>query len=181
MAEGDAQRDRHAAFEHLFISLHPRLLRYAHRSLDAESAADVASQAMFVLWTKKADIGRDADDPQLNALAFRIVDGLVRNTARSTTRRRNLLARLMRTHRDQDSGDIADAVARSADAKRLLATLSAQDRELISLVMIKFRTSEIAAALGISAGAAEMRLRRLRDRIVAAESAASISEGGSAR
>lgn len=165
------RENREAAFEETFAALHPRLLRYAHQSLDLDTAAEVAAQAMFVVWRKGADVGRDASDPALNGLAFKIVDGLVRNAKRATTRRQNLVARLIQRHPEGGDAhrDVAESVACSADAEATLAGLPTSDRQLINLLMAGLTTPDIAATLEISRGAVAMRLQRLRTRLDTAE------------
>lgn len=155
-------------FEAFFRSMRPKLLRYAMRSLDADTANDIALEALHVVWTKK--IPTPADEMgwrRLRSLTFSVADGLVRNANRAQWRRSRLTGALLRQGEAVAAveRDVAEVVAEQASLDELypvLRELSVTDREVIDLVVDGYRVAEIAEILGCSPGAVSMRLRRAR-------------------
>jgi RNA polymerase sigma-70 factor (ECF subfamily) len=158
-------------FEQFFELMRPRLLRAATRSLDVETANEVAITTLHTLWTKNlANPSTVIEQRQLQALAYRVLDGYVRNAWRAQQRR----SRLARAVAGQEHvaprtvPDVADAVAERYAGEsfaRLMARLSPPEREVATLVMEGFKVGEIAELLGRSPGAISMRLNRARRRL----------------
>jgi RNA polymerase sigma-70 factor (ECF subfamily) len=151
-------------FEEFFREMHPRLVRYAKRRLEAETALDVASQTMQTIWSKNLD--NPADDVakrKLQSLAYRVVEGHIRNTLRANDRFRRLAATVADTQRtDPDHvEDIADLVVQP-DGSSWLSQLKLTDREVLALLADGYAVAEIAVILDCSPAAISMRLQRAR-------------------
>lgn len=153
-----------AHFEHFFREMHPRLIRYAKRRLDAESASDVASMTMQTIWTKGVDAPSDeVSHRQLQSLAYRIVEGHIRNTLRAQQRLSRVVSAVTDMTRTSPAHltDIADLVV-PPEGSEWLAHLSFTDREVLALVADGYAVSEISLILDCSAAAVSMRLQRAR-------------------
>lgn len=155
-------------FEQFFELMRPRMMRRAMRGLDIDGANEAAIAALHTIWSKNLPAPRShSEELQLQALAYRILDGHVRNTQRARARR----ARLLDTVVDQQSTarttepDAADWLERQSSDQaihELLATLPDSEREVVTLVIDGFRVNEIAEILGRRPGAISMRLNRAR-------------------
>lgn len=153
-----------ARFEEFFREMHPLLVRYAKRRLDAESSLDAASQTMHTLWSK--NLSAPSDDVayrQLQSLAYRVLEGHIRNTARAEGRRRRLAGtvaeakRVVRAHVD----DIADLIVESAQPE-WLSELKVTDRDVLAMIADGYAVAEIAVILDCSPAAVSMRLQRAK-------------------
>ena len=143
--------------------MQPKLLRYAKRRLDPENAQDTVSQTMQTLWDKNIPEPRnDIEHRQLQSLAYRIVEGHIRNTLRSAYRRVKLVdsLRAERRTRPQHERDIADLVC--AEPADWIKKLSLTDREVLSLIADSFKVAEIALILDCTPAAVSMRLQRAK-------------------
>jgi RNA polymerase sigma factor (sigma-70 family) len=153
-----------AHFEHFFREMHPRLVRYAKRRLEAESALDVASMSLQTIWSKNLDPpSDDVAERQLQSLAYRIAEGHIRNTLRAQERLRRVVSVVTDTVRTGPAHvtDIADVVVQP-DGSEWLAELSLTDREVLALIADGYAVSEVAVILDCSAAAVSMRLQRAR-------------------
>lgn len=155
-------------FEAFFRLMRPRLLRVAMRSLDVESANEVAISALHTIWTKAVPAATNQrEQRQLQALAYRILDGHIRNAVRARARRARLLEAVAQDHLvgnnvQPDVADTVDHEAAESEVAGLLAGLGESEREVVALVIDGFKVNEIAMMLGRSPGAISMRLGRAR-------------------
>jgi RNA polymerase sigma-70 factor (ECF subfamily) len=145
-----------------------RLYRYALARTGSDAAADdIVSETMVAALE---GIGRfDPDRGTVAGWLFAIAARKLADRGRRRSRARRLLGRL-RGHDGADE-DALETVIRGEDAalvRRLLAGLSKRDRELVLLrYSAGLNSVEIAEALGISSGAARVRLSRVLRRLAA--------------
>ncbi len=151
--------------------MRPRLMRAARRYLDPDAANEVAIAALHTIWTKNLPVPQDRNEElRTHALAFRILEGHVRNTLRARARRARLLEAVVEHHATTPHAetDGADWLAQqdSEDAVReLVDDLPSAERQVVLLVIDGFKVGEIATVLGIRPGAVSMRLNRARKRL----------------
>ncbi|HUG15130.1 MAG TPA: sigma-70 family RNA polymerase sigma factor [Thermomicrobiales bacterium] len=160
-----ARRDRRQ-FVHLYERYADRLFRYAKaRTGSATAADDIVSETML---SAMEDLRRF--DPARGSFAgwlFGIAAHELSARERRRGRLRRAIARMWAPDTAED--DALDSLIRYEDvllARRLLAILSPADREVVLLrYSAGLRATEIAEALGISHGAARMRLSRALQRM----------------
>jgi RNA polymerase sigma-70 factor, ECF subfamily len=133
-----------AAFDRLFAEHHARLHAYLLRmSGDADLAADLAQEAFVRLYQ------RGSVPDSCAAWLVSVANNLLRNSARQSARRRQLLATADRSSTDTGRGDHA---AQQEERRRVLAVLAAlrpRERELLALLAAGYRYREMAEALDI--------------------------------
>ena len=155
-----------SAFEALFRSLHPSLVRYA-RSLDAAGAEDAVQDAFLTLWRR-----RETLDParSVQALLFTSVRNTLYNRTRDVARREEIHG----TMPDSDTPSTPDdelAAALLGDRLRSwLGTLPDRQREAFALSRFDgLSYAEIASVMACSTKTVENHvgraLRTLRDRL----------------
>jgi RNA polymerase sigma-70 factor (ECF subfamily) len=151
------QNLRQSQFEGLFATFYPAVLAYCRRRAAPDVAVDVAAAAFEVAWRRLDEVPPDAL-PWLYGVARR----LLANAWRGDERRQRLTDRLhLLPH-----PDTADTVAEAAVARRALARLRPDDREVLMLVAWEGVDAEAAArSLGISVSAFGVRLHRARRRL----------------
>lgn len=155
-------------FEEFFGFMHSRLLRYAMRSLDADTANDVAIQSLQTIWTKNLPApASDAERRELQGLSYRVADGYIRNAIRAQHRRRRLIEAVAdhQLTSSREEPDVAEQFVGRGWSDRtvaVLATLGPADREVVGLIVDGFKVGEIAVILDKSPGAISMRLRRAK-------------------
>lgn len=155
-------------FEQFFGLMRPRMMRRAMRSLDIDSANEAAVAALHTIWTKNLPAPRShAEQLQLQALAYRILDGHVRNSQRARARRARLLDAVLEQHStarttEPDVADWLEQQSSDQAIQEILAGLPDSEREVVTLVIDGFRVNEIAAMLGRRPGAISMRFNRAR-------------------
>lgn len=161
----DSLRDVDAkTFEEFFRQMHPKLVRYARRRLDADLALDVSAQAMQTIWVKNlAAPNGDVELRQLQSLAYRIVEGHIRNAQRTDRRHLRVIDAIAEERRAEPThvDDIADLLIEGESAA-WLEKLSLTDREVLALLADGYAVSEIAVILECTPGAVTMRLQRAR-------------------
>lgn len=153
-----------AGFEEFFRQMHPRLVRYAKRHVDAESALDVASQTMQTMWSKDLDdADGDVANRQLQSLAYRVLEGHIRNAVRAEDRRRRLSTTVANAKRTDPKHveDIADLVVKPGRSA-WLSELKFTDREVLSMIADGYVVAEIAVILDCTPAAVSMRLQRAK-------------------
>jgi RNA polymerase sigma factor (sigma-70 family) len=152
------------AFVQFFHRMHPRLLGYARRHVDHETAREVASDAMTTLWRKNIDTPiTDVDWQRLESLTFKITAGHVRNALRSLrqhTRREAAAAQHLLVHNPDRDTTIDTLVP--LEIADLLHSLSRNDRQVLTLLLAGYTTGEMAPVLGCTPQAATMRSARAR-------------------
>ena len=158
--EGDRER-----FGALYQRAYPAILRYAHRRVPPDLAADVAAEVFVVAWRRIADVPEGDALPWLYGVARRVVA----NQRRGADRAVGLLARVATLVGDgPPTIDPADAVAESMTVLAAFRRLSADDREVLSLVVWEgLGARDAARVLGCSVPAVAARLSRARRRLQA--------------
>lgn len=144
--------------------MHPRLVRYAKRRVDADAAMDVAAQTLQTIWSKDMDAPSDDDtDRQLQSLAYRIAEEHLRSLHRVQDRSSLVTSPATETaYADRSElDDIADLVV-APEGAQWLTQLSFTDREVLALVADGYTVSEIAVILDCSAATVSMRLQRAK-------------------
>ena len=160
-----------AEFEALFNLMRPRLLRVALRQVDADAANDAAISALHTIWTKNVRSPSSAgEQAQLQALAFKILDGNIRNAQRARMRRSRLVEAVVRSERvkgaeEPDTAVLAERNSEEEELAQVLDRLGSREREVVRLVVDGFKVAEIAPMLGCSSGAVSMRLTRARKQL----------------
>jgi RNA polymerase sigma factor (sigma-70 family) len=155
-----------AEYEEFFRRAYPMLTRYAQRRFAPDLAEELAATTLLKVWTK--NLATPRDDGQwraLHAFAYRILDGYMKNAARSEAARSGALERAWR---DLDVGivpDVSDDVL-SASWPEWVEPLPLTDRDLLELVVDGYKVAEIALILGCTSAAVSMRLQRARKRAV---------------
>ncbi|HET6811641.1 MAG TPA: sigma-70 family RNA polymerase sigma factor [Acidimicrobiales bacterium] len=160
--EGDA-----SAWEHIYVCLYPRLLSYARRELDLETARDAVSEAM--LRAAGALPRFSWKGAGFEAWLFRILRHVLVDTHRGTGRRRRLEATAPKEldHPEADDALIADEEARLV--RRAFARLAPADQELLHLrVVAGLSADEVGHILGKRPGAVRMAQSRSLERLRAA-------------
>jgi RNA polymerase sigma factor (sigma-70 family) len=158
-----------AAFEALYRRYVRRVAAYAaRRCATADDVADVVAQTFVRLLLSAGRYDPDRGDPE--AFVMAVAANAVRDLHRGTRRRGALVARLsgaMLLDADDTARiDAAIDAARAAPAARAaLDGVPPGEREVLQLVADGASPSEAAATLGISPGAARMRLSRARHRV----------------
>ena len=163
-----AQASDDRAFGELFHRHHGRVFRHALRLVVVAAEADeVMASAFFELWRRRADV-RLVDGSVLPWLLVTATQ-LSRNRIRGAVRYQRLLARLPR----EEAVDAARSATESLERQELrreigaaLRRMSATDAALVTLTVLDgLTTAEAGAAVGVSPGAARMRLSRARGRL----------------
>lgn len=133
--------------------------RYLSRRVPADDVEDLASGVFEVAFAKRDSVTEGEELPWL----YRIAGFQVANYRRRQATAANYLIRVLAP----DSSPSAESIAvLDVDLGRALESLSATDRELISLVAIEgLEVKSAAISLGISANAASTRLNRIRKKL----------------
>lgn len=142
-------------------------------------AEDLAAAAFLELWRRRDKV-RFVDGSVLPWLLV-TAHNVFRNADRARRRYHALLERLPPA---EHAADPADIVAerdtwRARFVREVMAAARPADRDLAMLTAVEgFTVREAAQALGLTEGAAKMRLSRLRTRLDQAARAAALTEGG---
>lgn len=149
-------------FEAYFKVTYPRLVGYARKQLDFETACEVAADALQALWRKQRSAPvSEADLDELNRLAFAIVKGLIRNRIRGARRHAALLDRLASLAPRRLAQEVSPEPMGEA---AWFADLPRRDREVLGLLASGYGVAEIAVILDCSRAAAAKRVARARKR-----------------
>jgi RNA polymerase sigma factor (sigma-70 family) len=167
------------AFEAAYRGSGTAVLAYAlRRSASREDALDLVAEAFAVAWRRRADLPVASDE--VRPWLFGIARLCLANAVRSSHRAGRLGRRLADSFVDAalpDPSAISEARAESRRVREALDQLSADDRELVTLVAWEGLTpAEAAAALELSPGTARVRLHRARTRLRAALSTPAFAE-----
>src|SRR4051794_16832625 len=160
-----------AVFEDAYRTSGTAVLGYAlRRSESREDALDVVAETFATAWRRRADLPADPDE--VRPWLFGIARRCLANAARRTHRATRLGERLADAFTGTDVPDPSRLHEHSVDRQqvgRALQQLSAEDRELVTLIAWEGLTpAQAAAVLGLSPGAARVRLHRARTRLRAA-------------
>lgn len=171
-AETSATRSEPAAdaareFERIYALQLPDLLGFALRRCESrEDAADLVAEVFLVAWRRFADLPRGE---QTRLWLFGVAQRALANQSRAERRRRNLGAALAGQLAEAGSPDPASVFEHGDEVRAVrqgLDSLAEVDRALITLTSWEALTvAEAAKVLGLSAGAARVRLHRARTRL----------------
>lgn len=155
-----------ARFVSLYEENYSRIRDYCLRRLSANDAADAAAEIFTVAWRKVDVVPTEADD------ARRWLYGVARNVVahhrRGHARRDRLERRLHQTLDAPEPSADVPVVRRSEDARvfEAMQNLKESDQEVLRLKLWEeLSHSDIAAVLGVSAHAVDMRVRRATRRL----------------
>jgi RNA polymerase sigma-70 factor (ECF subfamily) len=151
------------AFGRVFDEHRNRVFRHALRLVDTVAdAEDVTAAAFLELWRRRGDV-RIVEGSILPWLLV-TTSNVARNLRRSTFRYRRLLDRLPRSEHVLDPADYMDVI--SPNLASALRRLPTRDLQLVTLVIVEdVSLADAAIVLGISPGAAKVRLHRARTRL----------------
>jgi len=160
------------AFGVLYDRHRDRIFRHAYRLAgNPHDAEDVMAAAFLELWRRRAKV-RVVEGSILPWLLVTTTN-MARNNGRAALRYRNLLDALPRT---EDSSEpmktelfASPQDSLDKDFAKALGTLSADDLQLVSLVVFEdYPLAAAAAVLNLTPGAAKTRMHRARQRMKAA-------------
>jgi len=155
---GSGAKDDEAVFLELFERTSARVYSYVRRHCDDAECDDVVSEVFLVAWRRLGDVPSDAV-PWLLGTARHVVG----NHWRSRDRRGRLETELRGVRQLATESDPAGLTVERAAMLAALATLGANDRELLLLVgWDGLDAAGVAQALGCSGTAARARLSRAR-------------------
>lgn len=149
-----------ARFTALYDEFYPRVHAYAVSRTGRQLAEEVAGETFTVAWRRFADL----PDPPLPWLI-----GIARNISRESYRaeaRQAALTAELRSWAAESAADVSESVVERTALLRALATLTDDDREVLTLVAWHGLTSaQAAAVLGCTKSAYFVRLHRARKRL----------------
>jgi RNA polymerase sigma-70 factor, ECF subfamily len=161
--DGVADQDAVERFTCLYERTRPRVYAFAVSHAGRQLAEEIVSEVYLIAWRKLADIPQ----PELPWL-LSVARNVTANQFRATVRQRSITAELQAW---TDTGgpaaaDIADQVTERHAVLAALGTLSAPDRDLLTLVAWHGLTPAAAArVMGCSTAAYFVRLHRARRRL----------------
>jgi RNA polymerase sigma factor (sigma-70 family) len=165
-----AGRDATAEFERLYRSqIESVTAFFARRSTDPQTVADLTAETFVRVITSFGTF--DPRKGTARAWVFGIAQRVYAAHCEDRSRQQSKVQRLAgRRELDADQvGELLDRIDAERDGQALISALTALpalDRAVVELVDIAgLRTKEAASVLGLSAGAARMRLMRARARL----------------
>ncbi|MFG1961107.1 RNA polymerase sigma factor [Nonomuraea sp. NPDC049028] len=162
--EGTGLPNPHERFTVLYNTYQARVYGYAASRAGHQLAEEVVSETFLVAWRRLDDIPEQA---QLQWL-FRVARNILRDNFRQAARRESLEAEL-RTWIKEAVADVGEHATERLAVLRALATLSDDDKEILTLTTWHgLATSEAAEVLGCSKAAFFVRLHRARRRLQSA-------------
>lgn len=155
-------------FEEAYRACGSAVLGYAlRRCASREDALDVVAETFAVAWRRRDDLP-GADD-EVRPWLFGIARLCLANATRSGSRAGRLgqrLAEALAGSPVPDPAALAEVRAEARQVRAALELLPAEDRELVTLVSWEGLTpAQAGAALGLTPGAARVRLHRARARL----------------
>jgi RNA polymerase sigma-70 factor (ECF subfamily) len=155
-------------FELMYRTAGTAVLGFALRRCESrDDALDVVAETFAVAWRRRADLPCDPDE--VRPWLFGIARLCLANATRSSSRAGRLGRRLAESFEAGAVPDPATVHERSADVglvRSALDRLPAADRELLTLVAWEGLTpAQAAGVLGLTPGAARVRLHRARTRL----------------
>ncbi|HEX6685068.1 MAG TPA: RNA polymerase sigma factor [Candidatus Limnocylindrales bacterium] len=156
MTDANARR----RFTALYDAHHAQVYAYAVSRVGRRFADDIVSDTFLVAWRKLGAVP---------AAALPWLLGVARNLVRERTRdedKQASLAAELRAWVEEAHEDVADGIAERAAVLAALARLSADDRELLTLMAWhNLSAREAARVLGCSTATFFVRLHRARKRL----------------
>lgn len=150
-----------ARFTRIYRETYPKVLTYMRRRTDEGAAPDLTAEVFTRAWRKRSDLWR-AKTP----LAW--LYGISRNVVLEFYRSRGHDQEAMQAleHNVVQHADKNDAVDQALDIAAALKTMHEKDREILLLSAWEdLEGADLGAVLGVSAGAARVRLHRARARL----------------
>jgi RNA polymerase sigma factor (sigma-70 family) len=153
------------AFAAIFDHHEARVFRYSLRLTEnVHDAEDVTAAAFFELWRRRSAV-RLVEDSTLPWLLVTATN-VSRNQRRALRRYRALLDQLPRGGVDEISPTLDTVLETDRDLYRAMHSLGSVDASLLMLTAVEeLPVKEAAALLGISDGAARVRLTRAKKRL----------------
>jgi GDPmannose 4,6-dehydratase len=162
MTSGGHQRELRERFESFYRTLAPDVLAYVRRRVGSFEAEDVLAQVFLVAWRRFETVPSPPEDRLWLFGAARLIVGEYR---RSTMRRQRLHRRLAQQG-DVPGLDPPELGHLQTRIESAMASLGPGEREVLGLVLWDgLNHGEVAAILGCSANAVELRYRRARSRL----------------
>jgi RNA polymerase sigma-70 factor (ECF subfamily) len=153
--------DRERRFTALYDIYQPRVYAYVVSRAGREIADEVVSETFLVAWRRLADVPKSE-----LAWLLGVARNILREQYRADVRRKAVDAELRIWSGDLRAGDVADHVAERSQVLAALATLSDDDREILTLVAWHgLAPWEAARVVGCSAATYSVRLHRARRRL----------------
>ncbi len=155
-----------ARFERLFRTHYSAISAFCLRRLDAADADDVVAEVFAATWNRLDDV----DETQARAWLYAVARNKVAHRWRANGRRADATGRLVTESRAGNlSGSVVDPAELVADVD-LISTaarsLSPADLDLLQLVSWEgLGPDELAVVLDCTAGAATVRVHRMRKRL----------------
>lgn len=158
--------------EQLFDDLYERagsaVLAYALRRCPSpEDAYDLTAETFIVAWRRRADVPREPEEAR--AWVFGVARLTLANANRAhqrTDRIGQALAHAMRGQTVPDPAALVESNSERARIRAALGELSPDDRDLVQLTTWEgLTTAQAGALLGLTPGAARVRLHRARLRL----------------
>ncbi len=159
--------DAASEFERIYAEQLPDLLGFClRRCASREDAADLVAEVFLVAWRR---FGELPGGEQTRLWLFGTAHRALANQSRADRRRRNLgaqLAKHLAEARAPDPASVFEHDDRVRAIRQSLDVLGDVDRALITLTAWESLTvAEAARVLGLTAGAARVRLHRARARL----------------
>jgi RNA polymerase sigma-70 factor (ECF subfamily) len=166
--EDDPPATAEALFEAAYRGCGTAVLGYVlRRAPSREDALDVVAETFAVAWRRRADLPTAPGEAR--PWLFGIARRCLANAARGTERAGRLGARLAGSLPAEAAPDPSAVSEHRAEGRRVheaLGQLSAEDRELVTLIAWEgLAPAEAAEVLGLTAGTARVRLHRARTRL----------------
>jgi RNA polymerase sigma-70 factor, ECF subfamily len=151
-------------FEDLYRAHYGAVYSFAARRCARQEAEDVAAETFFIAWRRLGEAPAEIR-PWLLGVARRVLA----NRRRSDQRRTELHLRIVNEASSRPPlPDPADVYSGRTALLQAFDALPDADREILLLVAWeRLSPAEVAIALGISSGAARVRLHRARNRLEA--------------
>lgn len=157
-----AGRDRADRFETLVREAGPRVAGYVARRVGVPAdAGDVLAETLIVAWRRPDALPGDPEDAVRWLIG--VARGVLANHRRSEGRAHALAARVAEM---MSRVEVPPPDPEALAVREALAALSAEDREILTLVAWEgFSPQEAAQIAGIRPAAARKRLQRARERM----------------
>lgn len=159
--EGTGLPNPHERFTALYDTYQARVYGYATSRAGHQLAEEVVSETFLVAWRRLDDIPDHAQLPWL----FRVARNILRDNFRQAARRESLEAEL-RTWMEEAVTDAGEHATERVAVLRALATLSEDDKEILTLTTWHgLSAAEAAEVFGCTKAAFYVRLHRARHRL----------------
>jgi RNA polymerase sigma factor (sigma-70 family) len=159
-------------FKELYVRMSAQIFSFAAHRLSPEQAKDVINSTFEVVWHKRDAV--PAEPGEWPAWIFGIAKNQILQELQRVRRKHHdnrFIAEYSAQWNDSDGSDIADAVTRTDEGRRVWAQLTHAERNLLNVAFMRDLDNDQASALlGISVTAYTTRVSRLRQRITSLHS-----------